>query len=255
MKVIQANAIAGDCQLCSMLYDKICVFAAELDDRDFLTYKKTTAAVVARSARDRLDGWVSLDDDTGPSLLLEFHFSETGRWGDRKAYDFRLSCVINMWSVDSSKYLDADAQTTASAHTCENHLSSVPAAQIIESVRQWAANCLDDHMHCRALSHVAVVTGCHVAVVTGRMGSMPTRVLDVNPTANLKLRERADIGESEAYITPSHRWGSILPSRLTSDNYADSLATISEHDLALTFRYAIAFARSLRVRYLWIDAL
>lgn len=87
---------------------------------------------------------------------------------------------------------------------------------------------------------------------------LPKRVVDVNPdgkSGSLRLLETKGLRGN--FIALSHRWGSAeeMPLRTTTQNLKDHLVQIDATRLSKTFRDAIAVARAVDVRYLWIDSL
>ena len=57
------------------------------------------------------------------------------------------------------------------------------------------------------------------------------------------------------YLALSHCWGGIAPVVLTSNNKDTLKAGIKLSELPKTFQHAVALARFVHVRYLWIDSL
>jgi hypothetical protein len=94
---------------------------------------------------------------------------------------------------------------------------------------------------------------------------LPTRLIDLGFTPSLspedwklKLVTQADISQTQAtdsrYMTLSHRWFDGLP-KLTKANMSDLLYSIPVSTLPKKFVDAILVAKSLAIRYLWIDSL
>jgi len=85
---------------------------------------------------------------------------------------------------------------------------------------------------------------------------LPTRVLDLGlkPKDIIKLVESSDslIGH---YNCLSHCWGSKQPLVTTRKNITAWKKRIPWKALPKTFQDAVAFTRSLNIRYLWIDCL
>lgn len=57
------------------------------------------------------------------------------------------------------------------------------------------------------------------------------------------------------YVTLSHRWGGLHFPKLGRHNLSDYQTDMLLEDMPLTFRHAMIFARSLGIRWIWIDAL
>jgi hypothetical protein len=85
----------------------------------------------------------------------------------------------------------------------------------------------------------------------------PRRVIDLGPhddTDILKPRLYILNGEKVRYIALSHCWGQGKLSR-QQKSVADRCRGIDLVDLPQNFRDAIKVARSLRIRYIWVDSL
>ncbi|CAO2655587.1 Nn.00g043900.m01.CDS01 [Neocucurbitaria sp. VM-36] len=82
----------------------------------------------------------------------------------------------------------------------------------------------------------------------------PSRVLDIGCSEGIKLRPGT--GLTGRYCALSHCWGtSNPPARTTRVNLQSRQAKIDENTLSKTFRDAIALARHLSIRFMWIDSL
>lgn len=229
------------CRLCIMLYDHI-------RDFEYTRYEKWTRVVTLQAVTRSSKTWEVETEGINKdgTLILQFR---TVSWGE-SAMESRITCSPDIWHENCNKFDEADVQTVfPSIKHAEHAFSHVPSDQTIRQIQQWAMTCRADHEGCQALSNPSISAD--------PMPFMPTRVLDVAPlnSSSLQLRKGVDIGYDREYVTLSHCWGGMLPSRLTVATYADAFVAIPEDDLPLTFRHAIAFARSLNVRYLWIDAL
>ena len=67
--------------------------------------------------------------------------------------------------------------------------------------------------------------------------------------------ELRNLRSHSRYLALSHCWGGIAPVVLTSNNIDSLKAGIKLPELPKTFQHAVALARFVRVRYLWIDSL
>lgn len=89
--------------------------------------------------------------------------------------------------------------------------------------------------------------------------TMPTRVLDLNPTrGEIQLVETIDLSsQCEPYMALSYRWGSPENNHLmtTLETLGDRKAGMRLADMPKTIQDAVAVTRKLNIRYLWIDAL
>ena len=107
----------------------------------------------------------------------------------------------------------------------------------IARMRHWAARCDSNDAKCKV-----------------HETALPTRVLDVSGSQDIRLCETA--GGPGVYIALSHCWG--LPNKTfltTHETIADMKAGFAIERAPATFRDAISITRLLGVRYLWIDSL
>ncbi|KAH6856622.1 heterokaryon incompatibility protein-domain-containing protein [Chaetomium sp. MPI-CAGE-AT-0009] len=111
--------------------------------------------------------------------------------------------------------------------------------------QEWLKNCIENHERCRAIS-------------LGTTRQPPTRLLEIDRPGSGEIRlveTTAALGAHVKYATLSHCWGQSRVLRLTSGSKQRLQAGIPISDLGLTFRDAVSVARSLGVRYIWIDSL
>jgi hypothetical protein len=89
------------------------------------------------------------------------------------------------------------------------------------------------------------------------LSQLPTRVLDIqcpDGSPQLRLYEPAT-GARGQYITLSHCWGKSELLTTKKETLEARKEQISEAELPKTFRDAVAIARRIGIRYLWIDSL
>lgn len=126
----------------------------------------------------------------------------------------------------------------------ESITSSVTTLALI---REWLNICRSTHLSCQRLSSLDE-------------NQFPTRLVDVGYDGNTKwfLRTmREDIAPltPRSYLTLSYRWGSGNNFTLLSTNVAQFHQGALICDLPQLFRDVIVVARTLHIRYIWIDAL
>jgi hypothetical protein len=112
----------------------------------------------------------------------------------------------------------------------------------ITTMQRWVETCAQHHAACQP----------------NLTGYYPTRVIDVGRSGaeDCRLRITADDEDMYGpYVTLSHCWGTEAPARLLTRNLHDMRTSIDLESLPLTFREAIATARQLGMRYVWIDSL
>ncbi|KAL3418773.1 HET domain-containing protein [Phlyctema vagabunda] len=85
---------------------------------------------------------------------------------------------------------------------------------------------------------------------------LPSRLLEIESTrTRLVDTTTLDVPLRERYFALSHCWGSSQPFRTLRSNLEAHLLSINESALPQTFKDAIALARALDIRYVWIDSL
>jgi Heterokaryon incompatibility protein (HET) len=134
-----------------------------------------------------------------------------------------------------------DAQPTTISRT------NTGSPQTTAFIKQQLATCDKNH------------TVCHS--VRTNTNWYPTRLLDLqpsNPTPgadSIRLVISAEDALKEPYATLSHCWGSSTMLELRQINLTSFRQDMFLYDLPTTFQHAIIVARSLSIRYLWIDSL
>lgn len=107
----------------------------------------------------------------------------------------------------------------------------------LELAKKWLDACLETHQSCKVADQ-----------------RLPTRLIDLdcNP---IRLVKSSDLITKPRYATLSHCWGTQDFYKLQQDTLEDFMTAIPEEKFTKTFRDAIYIARSLGLRYLWIDSL
>lgn len=109
------------------------------------------------------------------------------------------------------------------------------------TAERWFAKCMSNHKECSKLR-------------TRRW--TPTRLLDLgadNTDQPPRLCLAHECRPGKLYMTLSHCWGNVIPSRLLQSNMDAMRNRINLIDLPKTFRDAIVVAKKFRIQYLWID--
>ena len=116
-------------------------------------------------------------------------------------------------------------------------------------ISSWIKNCQDNHRGCSR------VIQAKSSLVSD--SNLPRRLLDLEAKENPDVVMLREIEQctSATFMTLSHCWGDYLPTRLLKENHEDFAKGIMVMALPRTFQHAIEFARALKIRYLWIDAL
>ncbi|OJD35645.1 heterokaryon incompatibility protein [Diplodia corticola] len=172
-----------------------------------------------------------VNDGSKPHRYLKFSFrQECGRWTDKKM-------IIACWeSLTDDVYEGFRSLGPSTA-----------SKQTFDLVGSWLDECLAEHTACN-----------HISDLSSRL---PTRLVEIE-AADVNggcIRARLCCGESlppgTPYVTLSHCWGKDLFTTLTTKNEVDWMQSLPTEDLPQTFRDAMAIARKLRYRYLWVDSL
>ena len=117
----------------------------------------------------------------------------------------------------------------------------------LELIASWVARCSSGHSLCTPQSSTGFFH--------------PTRLLDTcssNDMSTITLVESSELRSLRSrsrYLASSHCWGGNAPVVLTSINKDSFKSGINLSELPKTFQHAVALARFVHVRYLWIDSL
>ncbi|KAI8625020.1 HET-domain-containing protein [Xylariaceae sp. FL1651] len=119
--------------------------------------------------------------------------------------------------------------------------SSTGSSEVIVLIARWLEQC---------------------SCVSSGSAFVPERLLDVDVSQldMVRIVKGSTIPETPRYIALSHCWGNTLSglaglSKLVQSNISRFMSGIPLSDLPKTFTDAVFVARSLEVRYLWIDCL
>ena len=156
----------------------------------------------------------------GPSILAD--------WGESRSTILRCPCLMPPSCIDS---ILIERMVNIAVHPDPLSMSS------IARMKHWVARCDSSDAKCKV-----------------QETALPTRVLDVRDSQNIKLCETGR--RSGAYTALSHCWGAPNKTFLTThETIADMKAGFSIEQAPATFRDAILVTRCLGMRYLWIDCL
>jgi hypothetical protein len=114
----------------------------------------------------------------------------------------------------------------------------------LEMAAAWLRTCSTNHEVCNSNHNLA-----YSAV-------RPARVLDASTTTVRLVSKVSWTTEGNpAYMTVSHKWKSRGMPKLLKCNIGEMHQALKLQTLPATFRDAVALARALKIRYVWIDAL
>lgn len=125
--------------------------------------------------------------------------------------------------------------------------ASTGSPQSLQQANLWIKDCSVHHSICRKLLEQGPWS--------------PTRLLNVgDPTRNIdpflmETRHLRGVKKQQAYATLSHCWGKADIMSLTSKNISQLKKAIPVSSMPRTFQDAVCVARSLKMKYLWIDSL
>ena len=108
----------------------------------------------------------------------------------------------------------------------------------LDLAKKWLDGCLETHESCKSTEDC----------------QLPTRLIDLGSTP-IRLVQSSNLTTKPRYATLSHCWGTHDFYKLKQDNLKDFMSVIPEKKLTKTFQDAMFIARSLGIRYLWIDSL
>ncbi|RYP66271.1 hypothetical protein DL770_008830 [Monosporascus sp. CRB-9-2] len=122
----------------------------------------------------------------------------------------------------------------------------------------WLERCVGTHERCRRRGRLVAARDSDPEDAPPLL---PSRILDIgtgtdNDNTLIKLIDcTSPTGLRGHYACLSHCWGSTTTMTTTRESYISRTSGIPLSDLPATFRDAVAVARKLRLRYLWIDSL
>ena len=191
-------------------------------------------------------------------LLFDAISLERDRWPPGK--DQSSSIVINVavgkpvqiiWKKGLSIFRSINDPMSKEAQEIPSVIGIAPlvpkdsgSEECLSLLQSWYLDCKDSHTLCQSKTHSV----------------LPTRVIDVGSnlaiTANVSLAETK--GAQGDYMALSYCWGDPevhKALKTTHSNIDQFKQRITFNSLPLTLQHAVALARRLDFRYIWIDAL
>ncbi|RDL31459.1 uncharacterized protein BP5553_09668 [Venustampulla echinocandica] len=227
------EAAQTGCSNCAVLHLAIVALASssqykDLRERPLLFFEPETTAGHASNLRD---------GDNGPSLFSDDRWCDVTlmlREDDTCCFEVRVRGCLIKGDIYTTSYPSIWPIVRAS-----QHIQPLPShSTVAASIELWIKNCTS-HVHCRSYIDDS---------------KLPTRVLDISPDKKICLVETSNANGK--YVTLSHCWGPRANMiRTLTANYQSHQESIEWTWLPLTFRDAITIARSLGIRYIWIDSL
>ena len=121
--------------------------------------------------------------------------------------------------------------------------STTSSVEVLAIAARWLDNCVKHHQKC---------------ALGAETNKLPARVLDLGipgDSSRVCLHITTDRSPKSPYATLSHCWGKIPILQLQKSNMETMKISINCKELSRTFLDAIEVARSLGLRFLWIDSL
>ncbi|KAK0633915.1 heterokaryon incompatibility protein-domain-containing protein [Immersiella caudata] len=184
-------------------------------------------------AHDRSGGWIS--QVTGPRRATE---SESFRLNHSAQWTHWTASEIEFFSLKGSPTLWHP--TWLKLGTASFLPLSTGRQTSLTKLQAWLTECRTQHPSCGSMHR-----------------RLPRRVLDVgnadHTPSSVRLYESQQ--EDDEYICLSYRWPGTASAKLLRRNLEQYKVAIPLDEIPLTFKEVFEVARSLRVRYVWIDAL
>ncbi|KAI1408879.1 HET-domain-containing protein [Hypoxylon sp. FL1857] len=164
----------------------------------------------------------------------------------RKCLEFKVWDVGKPHGIGIELYRTADGPCPWGLLEVKLNLPKGTASPASYSwVQDQMKRCLDQHPQCGTYSDFPI---------------LPTRVLDLGShtaSANNSIRVLETNGLRGKYCALSHCWGNpeLMPTKLTAHTLKEYQDNIPYDSLPRTFRDAVTFAKTMGIRYLWIDSL
>ncbi|RTE80640.1 hypothetical protein BHE90_004830 [Fusarium euwallaceae] len=119
-------------------------------------------------------------------------------------------------------------------------LAEFGSAETFRAVWQWLDECVDNHPECPG----------------NAPKELPTRLIMVSPLGvESSARLCETLGTTGQYCALSYCWGGDQVHKTTREKYAKYLRELPYEELPKTIRDAFQVARSIGIRYVWIDSL
>ncbi|OCL14193.1 HET-domain-containing protein [Glonium stellatum] len=163
--------------------------------------------------------------------MAKFHFS-------RLRHELH-SIFLNNWFLEDNQSLPTIG---SASYFVEENSSSI---QCHRQVKSWLEDCLENHSSCSSQDDCA----------------LPTRVVNVGLISDDDLKYQQPFlfepsGASGRYVALSYCWGKNANTvTTTSETFQAHKQCIEMDSLPKTIQDAITITRSLRIPYIWIDAL
>ena len=154
------------------------------------------------------------------------------------------------WS--DAKSIMAESSLFKSGIFTRRDLRTAESPRNLHLLRGWLKECRSSHDECKHGSY----SGNQIDDETCTT-QLPLRVIDVGPSdGSLPPRlVTSDYRMTGRYLTLSHCWGKISPTKTTVAMLTPWHVALPEKQLSKTFRDAIWLTRQLGERFLWIDSL
>ncbi|KAK4207798.1 heterokaryon incompatibility protein-domain-containing protein [Rhypophila decipiens] len=166
-----------------------------------------------------------------------------------------------LFKLDSSHYsqyvgiyVPEESSLFRNGTITQRDLQPADSPRNMRLLHSWLEDCRLNHDECRHGSYSGKAFDDLSSSAT-----LPFRIIDVGPSDGsqpARLVTTTDAQTTGRYLTLSHCWGKISPTKTTQAIVAEWHVSLPEDDqLSKTFQDAIWLTRSLGERFLWIDSL
>lgn len=131
--------------------------------------------------------------------------------------------------------------------------SSTSSEEVFTLAQHWIVECERDHPSCRRPSDTFYPTRLLEIIPPSDIFDFrsPVRLVSKDPSEQIENQPEFE----GTYATLSHCWGGMAFCKLELGTLTRFQHAIPFDDLPLSFQHAVIFARRLKIRWIWIDAL
>ncbi|UPL00481.1 hypothetical protein LCI18_011415 [Fusarium solani-melongenae] len=188
-------------------------------------------------------GSQSAEPDEGPDYIAMFSGPRAGWFPpmeERLEFRIKFHSEDKRLAVYDSNGLLIGRNPASKLIHAQATLAELGSDETFGAVRRWLGECVDNHPECRG----------------DTLRELPTRLIMVSPLGvNVSARLCETLGKTGQYCALSYCWGGDQLHKTTRQKYATYLRELPYEELPQTIRDAFQVARSVGVRYIWIDSL
>jgi hypothetical protein len=211
------------------------------------------SVLIQKDAPERLnlEGYVSFYTANGPEfasdrvqIVAEYMTLYTGEDHGPYGVPILLISALSYGSNGQAQY--EPVQGPPATFAVRSPITAINTGDHIclETAAAWLKNCITSHEVCN------INMGLALSAIR------PTRVLQATATTvRLTSNDNWSAEENPSYMTVSHKWSKKGMPKLLKCNLEEMHQGLQVQTLPAVFRDAVALARTLGIRYVWIDAL